>query len=41
MAFDDIISVLGFLRTSSDKRAPTIGSNLKELVVLKLIEVMK
>jgi len=41
MAFVATVSVLDFLRTSSYKRAPTIDSNFKESIVLKLIEVTK
>jgi len=41
MASDVAVSLLDFLRTSSDKRAPTTDSNFKESMVLKLIEVAK
>jgi hypothetical protein len=37
MASDAAVLVLDFLRTSSDRRAPTTDSNFKESALLKLI----
>ena len=41
MASGAYVSMLDFLHTSSDKRAPTTDSSFNESAVLKMIEVMK